>query len=71
VNQQRVVAASDFFNKIGRFRLSDRPGTNRKICTTLMFAISSSRREKTLLARERVRMAAAEQGRRRDHQDDG
>jgi len=39
--------------------------------TTLMFAFSSSRRENALLARERFRMAATEQGRRRDHQNDG
>ena len=39
--------------------------------TTLMFAFSSSRRENALLARERFRMAATEQGRRRDQQNDG
>jgi prophage antirepressor-like protein len=39
--------------------------------TTLMFAVSSSRREDALLARERFRMAATEQGRRHDHQNDG
>jgi hypothetical protein len=36
-----------------------------------MFAVSSSRRKNALLARERSRMAATEQGRRHDHQDDG
>jgi hypothetical protein len=41
------------------------------ILSTLMFAVSSSRREKALLARERLRVAATEQGRRRDHQNDG
>ena len=48
------------------FRLSDRAeiaGTKRKICTTLMFAVSSSRHKNALLARERFRMAATEQGR--------
>jgi prophage antirepressor-like protein len=39
--------------------------------TTLMFAVSSSRRKNALLARERSRMAATEQGRRHDHQNDG
>ena len=38
---------------------------------TLMFAVSSSRRENALLACERFRMAATEQGRRHDHQNDG
>jgi hypothetical protein len=38
---------------------------------TLMFAVSSSRRKNALLARERFRMAATEQGRRHDHQSDG
>jgi hypothetical protein len=37
----------------------------------LMFAVSSSRHKNALLARERFRMAAAEQGRRHDHQNDG
>ena len=36
-----------------------------------MFAVSSSRRENALLACERFRMAATEQGRRHDHQNDG
>jgi hypothetical protein len=36
-----------------------------------MFAVSSSRQEIALLAFERLRMAAAEQGRRHDHQNDG
>jgi hypothetical protein len=36
-----------------------------------MFAVSSSRHKNALLARERFRMAAAEQGRRHDHQNDG
>ena len=39
--------------------------------STLMFAVSSSRHEKSLLGFERFRMTAAEQGRRHDHQDDG
>jgi hypothetical protein len=39
--------------------------------STLMFAVSSSKRDNPLLASERFRMAAAEQGRRHDHQDDG
>ena len=38
---------------------------------TLMFAVSSSRHKSALLARERFRMAATEQGRRHDHQNDG
>ena len=38
---------------------------------TLMFAVSSSRHKNALLARERFRMAATEQGRRHDHQNDG
>ena len=42
-----------------------------EVSVTLMFAFSSSRRENALLARERFRMAATEQGRRRDHQNDG
>jgi hypothetical protein len=46
-------------------------GFKRQISSTLMFAVSSSRHESVLLARERFRMAAVEQGRRRDHQDDG
>ena len=48
-----------------------RSGAKRLILTTLMFADSSSRRENALLACERFRMAATEQGRRRDHQNDG
>ena len=36
-----------------------------------MFAVSSSRHENALLACERFRMAAAEQGWRRNHQNDG
>ena len=47
------------------------PGAKCKILTTLMFAVSSSRHKNALLARERFRMAAAEQGRRHDHQNDG
>jgi hypothetical protein len=43
----------------------------RQIRTTLMFAVSSSRHKNALLARKRFRMAAAEQGRRHDHQNDG
>ena len=39
--------------------------------TSLMFAVSSSRHKNALLARERFRMAATEQGRRHDHQNDG
>jgi hypothetical protein len=39
--------------------------------STLMFAASSGRHENAFLACERFRMAAAEQGRRRDHQNDG
>jgi hypothetical protein len=39
--------------------------------STLMFAVSSSRRKNAWLARERFRMAATEQGRRHDHQNDG
>ena len=39
--------------------------------SALMFAVSSSKRDNPLLASERFRMAAAEQGRRHDHQDDG
>jgi hypothetical protein len=46
-------------------------GLNRLILSTLMFAVSSSRHKNALLARERFRMAAAEQGRRHDHQNDG
>jgi transposase-like protein len=38
---------------------------------TLMFAVSSSRHKNALLARERFRMAATEQGRRHNHQNDG
>ena len=38
---------------------------------SLMFAVSSSRHKNALLARERFRMAATEQGRRHDHQNDG
>jgi hypothetical protein len=37
----------------------------------LMFAVSSSRHKNALLARERFRMAATEQGRRHNHQNDG
>jgi hypothetical protein len=33
-----------------------------------MFAVSSSRRENALLASERFKMAAAEQGRKHDHE---
>jgi hypothetical protein len=47
------------------------PGTKRQIRTTLMFAVSSSRHKNALLGRERFRMAATEQGRRHDHQNDG
>jgi hypothetical protein len=36
-----------------------------------MFAVSSIRHKNALLAREQFRMAAAEQGRRHDHQNDG
>ena len=43
----------------------------RQIRTTLMFAVSSSGRENALLGCERFRMAATEQGKRRDHQNDG
>jgi hypothetical protein len=39
--------------------------------STLMFAVSSSRHKNALLARERFRMAATEQGRRHNHQNDG
>ena len=39
--------------------------------SALMFAVSSSRHKNGLLARERFRMAATEQGRRHDHQNDG
>ena len=46
-------------------------GLKRLILTTLMFAVSSSRHKNALLARERFRMAATEQGRRHDHQNDG
>jgi hypothetical protein len=46
-------------------------GTKRLILIALMFAVSSSRRKNALLARERFRMAATEQGRRHDHQSDG
>jgi hypothetical protein len=46
-------------------------GTKRKMLTTLMFAVSSSRHKNALLARERFRMAATEQGRRHNHQNDG
>jgi hypothetical protein len=46
-------------------------GSKRLILSTLMFAVSSSRHKNALLARERFRMAAAEQGRRHDHQNDG
>jgi hypothetical protein len=35
---------------------------------SLVFAVSSGRRENVLLARERYRMAAAKQGRRHDHE---
>ena len=41
------------------------------ILSTLMFAVSSIRHKNALLARERFRMAATEQGRRHDHQNDG
>jgi hypothetical protein len=51
---------SSIFSGVGHFRP-----------TALMFAVSNSRRGKALLARERLRMAATEQGRRRDHQNDG
>ena len=43
----------------------------RSTRSTLMFAVSSSRHKNALLARERFRMAATEQGRRHDHQNDG
>ena len=44
--------------------------SSRSHCT-LMFAASSGRHENVFLGCERFRMAAAEQGRRRDHQNDG
>jgi len=44
---------------------------DRQQPTTLMFAVSSSRHKNALLARERFRTAATEQGKRHDHQDDG
>ena len=43
-------------------------GSECQILSTLMFAVSSSRHKNALLARERFRMAATEQGRRHDHQ---
>ena len=46
-------------------------GSKCQILSTLMFAVSSSRHKNALLARERFRMAATEQGRRHDHQNDG
>ena len=45
-----------------------RLGLKRLVLTTLMFAVSSSRHEKALLAFERFRMTAAEQGRRHDQE---
>ena len=50
---------------------SNLPRTKCQILSTLMFAVSSSRRKNALLSRERFRMAATEQGRRHDHQNDG
>ena len=53
----------------GVLRLAE--GSKRVILSTLMFAVSSSRHKNALLARERFRMAATEQGWRHDLQNDG
>jgi hypothetical protein len=42
-------------------------GTKRLILIALMFAVSSSRREKAFSRVSGLRMAATEQGRRRNH----
>jgi hypothetical protein len=64
-----------FANPFGNGRYLRTPaiqsGANRLVLTTLMFAVSSSRHKNALLARERFRMAATEQGRRHNHQNDG
>ena len=63
---------ASIYRLVGELRLlrtrAIQPGTKRLILTTLMFAVSSSKHDKALLAFERFRMTAAEQGRRHDQE---